>query len=605
MCGFVAEIRFDDTGIDKKSLKARTQIINHRGPDDEGFYTDNWVGLGFKRLAIIDLSPAGHQPMSSQDKRFTIVFNGEIYNFKTLKAELESEGYRFKSSSDTEVVLRGFELWGVDVFAKLVGMFAIVITDTENQKTYVARDHLGIKPLYRMDHDGGIHFASEIKAFEPLTAFTLNEAVLYEHFSFGYVAGRQTLFGGIERVEPGTYLEITPNGDVQEHVFYDVTDGLKRRQSSIADLPAIETLLNDSIEGHTISDVGFNLQLSGGLDSSYIAAHLVSRDNQDLHSYSVSIEGPWDEREYQDFVTEKYPTEHHRFSYTGDDLVGSYIKATWHMDMPNVHLASPFLMMLCDESRKTSKVILTGEGADELFGGYSRFQISGLQRLGYWLHGVIPPWMIPNVPKLRALKPYLKENPVHGLQRVISKNALEPVLAIPETPFQYRDAAMAGVHGFENKMFASHQKCYLQSLLERQDKVSMAASVEARVPFCTWPLFDHMNAIQPRKKLENNRPKALFKTIAKRFFPDSFIDRRKSGFTLPVDEWLRDADGMGNFLDTLRRAPFTDLEYFNHDAIHTMIDQHISGDRNWHKELMVLINFDIWYQLFISKTLKL
>ncbi|MGH1456346.1 MAG: asparagine synthase (glutamine-hydrolyzing) [Alphaproteobacteria bacterium] len=605
MCGFIAEIRFDKKSIERDRLEKCAALIHHRGPDDDGVFICDWAGLAFKRLAIIDLSKAGHQPMATPDNRYVIVFNGELYNFKELRAELENIGVEFSSHSDTEVVLRSFEAWGVDAPKRFIGMFAFVVLDTQLQKTYIVRDQLGIKPLYLMRHDNALHLASEIKAFRAIKEFSLNENALYEHFSFGYVAGSKTLFQGIEKLESGTILTLDKDGNSSLEQYYDSARNLHTSKEKV-DYEKIRTLIEDSISRHTLSDVGYNLQLSGGIDSSYIVATLVSKEQQRIGSYSVTIDGTLSEESYQKDVIKDYPTDHHSYHYTGQDLAECYVKATWHMDAPNMHLASPLLMMLCDESAKTSKVILTGEGADELFGGYDRFKIGFLQRLGHFLYKLkIPASLIPNIPKIRALKPYLHENTVYMRQRLIPHETAENLLTagIPRD-LNYRSECLNGYNRLEDQLFISHQKCYLQSILERQDKISMAASVEARVPFCTPPLFDYINSLPYKAKLSGGITKATLKTLAENFFDHDFIHRRKSGFTLPIDEWLDDDKNMGRFLGNLEAAPFCDLPYFNHGVIQAMLNDRKSGCKSWHKELMILINFDIWYQLFISETLK-
>lgn len=605
MCGFVGEIRFDEQGVDLDALKNRAEIIHHRGPDGSGLFDCDWAGLAFKRLSILDLSQAGHQPMKTPDGRYVIVFNGEIYNFKELREELEKEGVVFASHADTEVVLHGFARQGISILKRFIGMFAFIILDLQEQKAHIARDQLGIKPLYLMAHENALHVASEIKAFRPLKPFILNEAVLYEQLSFGYVAGRQTLFKGIEKLEPGSVLTLEKNGQRSVTFFYDVADSLKAKKSDV-NYNEMRALIEQSIQRHTLSDVGYNLQLSGGVDSSYIVATLVGKEQKKIRTYSVTIDGTLSEESFQQEVVRSYPTDHHSYHYNGRDLADIYVNATWHMDAPNMHLASPFLMMLCHESAKTSKVILTGEGADELFGGYDRFKIGLLQRVGFALYRLkVPACIIPNVPKLRALKPYLQENPVYLRQRLISHEMTQDLLAagMPKD-LSDRDAYLAGYDTLEDQLIISHQKCYLQSILDRQDKISMAASVEARVPFCTPPLFDAINPLPYGEKLAGGVTKAILKKLAEKFFENAFIHRRKSGFTLPIDEWMQDEAGMGRYLRNLTCAPFTQLPYFNHKAIQSMLDDRKAGRKSWHKELMILINFDIWYQLFITETLK-
>ncbi|WP_417835839.1 asparagine synthase (glutamine-hydrolyzing) [Thalassospira tepidiphila] len=607
MCGFVAEIRLDNTPVDRKTIEQQAELINHRGPDDKGIFIDDWCALVFRRLAIIDISPMGRQPMRSTCERYVMVFNGEIYNFETVRDELIDCGFTFRSSSDSEVFLNSFIHWGKHSFSKIRGMFSFVIVDLQLKNVYFGRDHIGIKPLYRLNTKNGIHLASEIKAYLPLEDLQLNEAVIEEQLSFGYVAGRNTLFSNVQRIEPGILYTYHANDkSVSEFQFYDILNGLNSKSSVQSD-EAIRRLIDDSIREHTISDDGYNIQLSGGVDSSYITAMLSQDREEHQRCYSANFEGPLSEKNWQNLVVEKYSAELHSFTWTGEDLSDFYVNACWHLDMPNVHLASPFLLELCKESAKTSKVILTGEGADELFAGYSRFKTGILSMVAHKLRRwhVSGKWL-PNLPKIRALKLALDEDPVNTCQRVISKENVNNILARQKTShnFEYRAKSSGNYKSLATSMIANHQKCYLQSLLERQDKVSMAASVEARVPFCTPQLFDAINPIPTPKKLHRRTPKAILKRIALRYFDSSFLNRKKSGFTIPIDEWLRDPDGMGRFIKNLQQPPFNKLDLFNHAFIEKMIQEHLNNTNNWHKELISLINFDIWYRLFISRCLK-
>ena len=375
MCGITAVLSFGEKLLlNKITLENMTKEINHRGPDDEGFYLNDWVGFGFKRLSILDVSYDGHQPMFDSTKNYIIVFNGEIYNYKHLKKELVSKNFKFKSGTDTEVLLNSYIEWDISCLNKLEGMFAFIIYDKIKDEVFVARDHLGIKPLYFFQNNNYFYFGSEIKSFRNLVRFELNEKQVYEQFVYGYVSGRNTIFKNVYRVKPGTYMKFNKEGLICENLFYDVTSGLKEQTHIKLNYEEIKNDINESISKHTMSDVGYNVQLSGGIDSSYITAVLNKDYNQELNTYSVTLENfDRDESRYQKIVTEKYNTIHHSFSMTGKDMYDNFEKATWHYDIPQVHLSSIFLMLLCEHSKHNSKVILTGEGSDELFGGYETY----------------------------------------------------------------------------------------------------------------------------------------------------------------------------------------------------------------------------------------
>ena len=367
MCGFVVQLSFDGAPPDKERLSAMCADIEHRGPDGEGYFYTNWAGMGFRRLAILDPSSAADQPMVSRDEHYVLVYNGELYNFRELRRELEQGGAEFTSNGDTEVVLNAFIRWGKDCPRHFIGMFAFVVLDVKKGVAFAARDHLGIKPLYYRQVGASLLLASEIKPFRHHTRFELNTNAYYEQLCFRYVPGRQTIFEDVFRLEPGCWMEIGRNGRVQQTRYHDLSEKLAARPRTALNLGEVESVLEDSILRHTQSDVGYNVQLSGGVDSSYITAVLAGKLGTPPNTFSVTLKEGLDEGPYQRQVAEQFGTTHSSFDFDADDLESAYLRATWHMDIPIVHVACPFLMLLCDRSRTDSKVILTGEGADELF----------------------------------------------------------------------------------------------------------------------------------------------------------------------------------------------------------------------------------------------
>jgi asparagine synthase (glutamine-hydrolysing) len=605
MCGIAGILAFKDKSLlNKCTLENMTKVIHHRGPDDEGFYLNEWVGFGFRRLSIIDISFDGHQPMFDLSKNYVIVFNGEIYNYKVLKEELVKKNYKFKSNSDTEVLLNAYIEWGTDCLLKLEGMFAFIIYDKTKDEVIAARDHLGIKPLYYFRKDSFFLFGSEIKSFKNIIKFELNERQLYQQLVYGYVSGKDTIFKDIYRVRPGTFIRFNKKGIINEKLYYDVTANLKEESNINLDYEEIKNDLKESILKHTMSDVGYNAQLSGGIDTSYITAVLSKECKRILNTYSITLQNfKDDESKYQKIVTRSFNTIHHSLPATAIDMRDNFERATWHHDIPIVHTGSVFLMLLSKHSKSNSKVILTGEGSDELFGGYSTFNnivlnkykiLSYIQRYDKLLN------LIPSISKLEILKNSIK-NFYLGVDQfsLLYKEKSISLFHELEKCIDYRKSVVQNIKKLENKIFATFQTSCLSYLLERQDKMAMANSVEARVPFCNYILFGKMNKISFEKKLKPT-PKTILKILSEQYYDKSFIYRRKNPFVLPINQWLKDEKGLRSWLDFLSDKTFKERGFYNHKNINTIINQHIKGNKDNSKSLMKIIKFEIWHRIFID-----
>lgn len=604
MCGIVCCLSIGRGNNPTGSLlKKMAQDIHHRGPDDEGYYINDWVGLGFKRLSILDISSKGHQPMTDEEENYVITMNGEIYNFKSIRDELSAKGFKFRSKTDTEVVLKGYITYGTEVFEKLQGMFAILIYDKKKNEIIVARDQLGIKPLYYHINNRFVLFCSEIKSFRHKLDFQVNTSKLYEQFVYGYVSGESTIFKDICRVRPGTYQVFNSDGWVRTVEYYSVTKKILTRNYINYTDYEIEKKLKESIFSHTVSDVGYNIQLSGGVDSSYITAVLANDYNQDLNTYSITLSRyEMDECVFQKKVSEKFKTKHYSIDGNANDLLSNYEKATWHHDIPIVHPASVFLMLLCQQSREHSKVILTGEGADELFGGYSRYQINRKYALFHMLAKY--PKIVkafPNFSKLIGLKEFLKNNEF-GIDEAVYFSIEKEISLFEniEKDITYRKGVTYEFSSLIHKMMASDQTSYLNWLLERQDKMSMAMSVESRVPFCNHLLFNMINMVTPVSKIKP-QPKQILKRIAGEYFDEPFLNRRKNGFILPYDKWLREENGLKSWLDLLTDSTFKNRGYYNVKKVDKMISELLYKGTNHSKYLLNIISFEIWHRLFIDK----
>lgn len=605
MCGITAILAFEDKYLLKKcTLEKMSQQINHRGPDDEGYYLNDWIGFGFKRLSIIDISYSGHQPMFDVTRNYLIVFNGEIYNYKTLRDVLIKKNYKFKSNTDTEVLLNSYIEWGTSCLHKLEGMFAFIIYDKLKDEIIVARDHLGIKPLYYLKKNDCYFFGSEVKAFKNISKFELNDKQLYEQFRYAYVSGQNTIFKNIYRVKPGTFMKFNRAGFVTENQYYNVIDTLNEQPNQNLNLEEIKQDIDESILKHTMSDVGYNVQLSGGIDSSYITTVLSKEYKHALHTYSgeLELQGS-NESKYQKIVSERCNTFHHNYLFKSRDLFDNYEKATWHLDIPMVGQASTFLMLLCQQSRNNSKVILTGEGSDELFGGYESFRrikINKFTTLDLLQKHDLIIKLIPNASKFRKIKNSIK-NIYLGMDQsaYFSNEKFRSVFNIRDENIEYRKSVVRDFDQLVNKIFASFQTSHLNALFERQDKMSMAMSVEARVPFSNHKLFEKINQIPFKKKIKPV-PKTLLKKLTKEYYGKSFAYRKKNGFELPLNDWLRDEKGLKPWFSLLTDKTFYERGFYNHKSINSLINRHLNKAEDNSIYLMNIINFEIWHRIFID-----
>ena len=599
MCGLIATFPKKNYRVCTSTLRSYLDTINHRGPDGEGIVSKNWYTLGHKRLAIIDPKHS-QQPFQSRNERYAISYNGEIYNYIEIRTELKNSGYIFETSGDTEVIIHAFDKWGVDCFNIFEGMFAFALIDNYKKIGYLVRDQLGIKPLFYLETSKGIIFSSEIKVFLNEQSLSLNESRIYEQIMYRYISGKETIYNEIQRVNAGSYIEIDSNFEYNEIEYFSLEDSLINSNNNV-DYHQIENEINKSILRHTRSDVGYNIQLSGGLDSSYITS-VLAKTNSQIRTYSVTLNSEDDEKRYQEYISKKYNTNHHELELNDNNFIDAFEKATWHMDMPIIHGACVFLMLLSEYSNKTSKVILTGEGADELFSGYSRYNQSSLLRLSDIIKSMgIPSFAIPNFWKFKTLKKTLNTN---ELKQIYSINDIEKIESIFNKNLNKNKPG-----NIMGRKFSSYLKTityidqtfYLQSLLERQDRMSMAASVETRVPFCNFKLFEIMNKINPKRKILNQTTKSILKDISNNHFSKEFIHRKKIGFTLPYNEWFKKNQTLGSFLDLISDQTFREKEYFDSTYVNKLINEHRDGIKDNSKILLRLISFEIWERMFIGK----
>jgi asparagine synthase (glutamine-hydrolysing) len=614
MCGLVAVLRRDGAPVKVEEILSLRETMLHRGPDDAGVFVEGNVGLGHRRLRIIDLS-GGRQPMANGRASAHIVFNGEIYNYRELRRLLEGRGVRLRTQSDTETILGLYDLFGDDCVHHLRGMFAFVLWDATRRRLLAARDRLGIKPLYVARRGNTVALASEIKALLPILGgeASIDVAAVPEYLVFRNLAGTRTLVRGIERVAPGELLVFDDEGERRQQYWTLPTPvaqaSAPRRLESWSD--ELDALLADAVLEHMVSDVPLGTFNSGGVDSSLITAYAARHAGERLNTYSVGFDDPaYDERPFALAVAERFATRHHTLVVSGREYADWLPRAVWHHDEPLNHPHSVQLALLSRLAREKVTVVLTGEGADELFGGYPRYRLASLLDRCARIAPVLLPLIgatarwLPERGRLRtqALLNGGRGLHVERLAAFVGDEAARRVLAgLPASTYAARDAApVAEPPWLLSRALAFDQQTYLQSLLNRMDKMSMAASLEGRVPFLDHRIVEFAAQVPPALKVRWLQTKRLLKHTAGRYLPAQIIDRSKAGFAVPVAEWLRSGGALDEYLGMLLEPRARARGWLADGAVAQLVGEHRAGVRDHGELLWGLINLELWQRVLLE-----
>ena len=607
MCGFAA--LFEPGRLfEPDLLDGIDQDLFHRGPDSAGVLSELGWALIFRRLAILDPSPKADQPMTDVSGRCSLVFNGEIYNYRALRAELKQNNVHLRTDGDTEVILEGYLLWGEAILERLEGMFAFTLVDRKRGTALAARDPLGIKPLYMARQGSMIGFASEIRPLLRFVPARVKQAALSELITFGWAAGRLANYEDVDRVPGGTLVTVQlATGAVRERRFCDPLDTLRpcEQISAKEAEEAIEHAYEASLTAHLASDVGYAVQLSGGVDSSLVGALAASRTRGRLATYSISLgDHEYDESVYQDMVAKRYDLDHHRVVVGAKDYTEALPRAVRHMEGPTPHGGCVLLMLLCDRIGEYSKVVLTGEGADEMFGGYQRYQnwrkLKWQERLGRVLPTQLLPkrWPFVGIARFAGIDAASYAGVYHDFRMV---QQMFPGL-VPEPGA--RQVASDRFDEFRDRLFAVDQSAYLESLLIRQDKMSMAASVEARVPFVHMPLLRAVNRLPHGVRVPGGDTKPLLKKIAGKYLPKEVVHRRKIGLWLPYHEWFADPNGAGVYLEALTASDSKLSQYADSKRLTAYVEQ-FRKNASRHAGLIIqrLVELELWLRSIPPQTI--
>jgi len=632
MCGIcgIAIPKQLNRRVSESRLVAMRDTLTHRGPDDAGLYLDGGVGLGHRRLSIVDLG-GGHQPMANEDGSIWIVFNGEIYNHRDLRPGLEERGHRYRTVSDTETIIHLYEELGEPAVERLSGMFAFAVWDSSRRELLLARDRLGIKPLYyALDGDGALYFASEIKALVEARAVApeINYSALPDYLANHAPSGEETLFRGVKRLLPGHTLTWR-DGQVEIRKYWDMSFA-QNGHSVVSDRDAIEQwteLFREAVRSHLMADVPLGVFLSGGIDSSAIAAMMSEMTTEPIKTFSVGFaEREANELEYARMVARAFDTDHHEVIVSAADFFAVMPRLIWHEDEPLGHLASVPLYFVSELAAGHVKVVLTGEGSDELMAGYYRYwkTLYNLS-LGARYHGWTPAPLrraarvgiacLPDGSSLRrrlsqtflALKPdveslYLDNFAVFSRAqqfRLLTPEAKEHSGALDPYAVTRQRFAQSDATTTLNRLLYADTKTYLHELLMKQDQMSMAASLESRVPFLDHTLVEFTARLPERMKLRRLTTKYVLRRSMKGVLPEPILTRRKMGFPVPVGAWFRGAY-RSVIDDYALSARSLDRGIFDPAFVRALVAEHQSGARDHSQRLWSLVNFEMWARQFID-----
>lgn len=620
MCGIAGIYNFrTDRPVDPSVIEAMCDRMRHRGPDGHGVFTNGSIGLGHRRLSIIDVNERSNQPMHSSDGRLTITYNGEVYNYRELAAPLEAAGCIFRTESDTEVLLNLYDRDGPDCLKHLNGMFGFAIWNAAEKTLFLARDRLGIKPLYYCLTADGIVFASEVKSI--LAALPdrprLTENAIDAFMSFGYVPGEQTMFSGIMKLPPGTCISIV-DGKVTRRKYWDFqfdrTDEFSAReyQEKVIDL------LRDATRLRLRSDVPLGVFLSGGVDSSAVVAMMRELHANPIKTFSVRWDQgkQYDESNYARLVSDMFGTEHHEYTMTEDDFVTFLPRFQYLMDEPVTEAAAISLYYIAAQATKEVTVILSGEGADEVFGGYPIYRYLQLVELYKKLPNALREFAFdPLLSRLhRKFKKYVTmsrtsiENCYFGVSvydnesklSVYSPDMLELSLGnsaakhVAEFFQPTRDLEL-----FSRMQYLDVKTWLVDDLLIKADRMSMAASMELRVPFLDHRFLELSGTIPSKYLASAWESKKLLKNALEPYLPKKILYRKKQGFPTPVSNLLRGR--LGELArDSFSSRRFSQRGYFDQATVTGLLDDHMSGKRDHHRILWQLLVFELWCNEFMD-----
>ncbi len=624
MCGICGIFDLNNKEVDTNLLLKMTSIMKHRGPDGSGIFTESSVGLGHRRLSIIDIE-GGSQPLTNKDNTIHLVFNGEIYNYIELQEELMKKGHRFKTKSDTEVILHGYEEWGIECVHNFNGIFAFALWDSRLKRLFLARDHLGVKPLYYTFLNNKFIFASEIKSILANSEYLreVDIASLDQLFTFRYVPSPNTLFKNIKKMPPGHYMIIDSDNHRIERYWNYIPD-INNEPNEKKLIKNYQELLEDAIKLQLRSDVPVGLFLSSGIDSSSILAIMRKSTNKPIYTFTIGFEDGEQTNETDDarMIAKMFDTDHTEMIVTPKDYEKYYENYLWDLEEPVGNETAAAFYFVSKIASEKVKVVLSGQGADEPWAGYHRHigvKLSEIySKLPFFLTEKIIKKTVQAFPRNERLKrgvialneadmltrfakiySFYSSEMKSKLFRDWMKEELSGSDHEAKEALRHLLAKVGHLDPVSQMLYIDTRSNLPDDLLMVSDKTSMTNSIESRVPFLDYRLVEFIETIPSTLKLKGFKGKYLHKKALEKYLPKKMIYRKKKGFANPIDKWMRGK--MGAFLnDCLLSERSAVNKYFNREYVMEILSLHESRKEDYMRHINMLVSFELWHQTFIN-----
>jgi len=614
MCGINGILHLQSQKkVDERVLTKMRDSLEHRGPDDKGLFIANNIGFGHRRLSILDLSLAGHQPFLSEDGRYVLVYNGEIYNFREFYPELKSNGFDIKTTSDTEVLMKLFQLHGLKMLNRLNGMFAFAIWDKSEKKLTIVRDRMGVKPLYYAFHNETFYFASEQKAlFTAGVPLKMAQDGLEEYIFNRFVAGENTLYQNIKKVLPGHIMTVYEGGKTTTSNWWNLKQEIQNQPEIKNPIEWFRETFDDAVKTRMVSDVPVGVMLSGGLDSSSILASLHHQKYKDIQTFNIGFkEKEHNEAHLAKMMAEKFNYGFQTMQLEDHNLYQQLINSTYFQDEPIMHLSEPHLLAVSQMAKPAVKVLLSGEGADELMGGYVRYKALQYPSLLNSIATIGNLDVFTKQPRYEKLTRYaqiLKKSDLvlFNGSNIYPKDIAETfgINLPPKNEYRkkiYKEAKSLYPDNLRRQALYFDQHTYLCSLLDRNDRCTMGASVECREPFLDPRLVVGLGSLEDKWLFKGKKWKFILKKAMEERLPDEILKFKKVGLSVPWGDYITKSPAFKEELESFTKSDLFQIPYFEHLNIGKLVQNLQKGDTRMTPYIMPLFMMHIWMKTYATK----
>ncbi|WP_339921128.1 asparagine synthase (glutamine-hydrolyzing) [uncultured Flavobacterium sp.] len=614
MCGINGVLHLQSQKkVDSRILTKMRDSLEHRGPDDAGLFIENNIGFGHRRLSVLDVSTAGHQPFLSDNGRYVMVYNGEIYNFKDFYPELKSSGFNIKTSSDTEVLIKLYELYGLKMLSRLNGMFAFAIWDKLEKKLVVVRDRMGVKPLYYSFYNETFYFASEQKAlFTAGVPLKIAQDGIEEYIFNRFVAGENTLFQNVNKVLPGHSMTIHEGGKITVKKWWDLKKEIQNQQKIKNPIEWFRETFDDSVRLRMVSDVPVGVLLSGGLDSSSVLASLSHQNYKNIQTFNIGFkEEEHNESHLAKMMAEKFGYDFHTMQLEDMDLYDNLIQSTYLQDEPIMHLSEPHLLAISKIAKPLVKVLISGEGADELMGGYVRYKTLQFPAL---LKSIATIGNLDLFEKNPRYEKLIRYSQISKKSDLIFYNGCNiypgdisktfGINSAPKNEYRkkiYKEAKSLYPHNLRRQALYFDQQTYLRSLLYRNDRATMGASIECREPFLDQRLIIGSGSLDDKWMFTGKKGKFILKTAMEDRLPKEILKFKKVGLSAPWGDYLTKSPAFKDELESFSKSDLFQMPYFENINIKQLIQKLEKGDIRMVPYIMPLFMMHIWMKSYANK----